>query len=478
MAALVACLPLPMATQTQEAAPPDVTRLSQELRDTQAALAEAQQQIKELRRDLDEVRHQVAGTSQTNQNSSATPTTAQADQDPAFLAAKIAEIHQDKVESSSKYPVKVSGLILFNSYLNAGSVTAADVPILVFPRAPGSPNGSIGATLSQTILGVEVKGPTLFGAQSSADAAIDFAGGSPTTQYGVTAGLLRLRTANAHLHWTNTTFTVGQDAPFFSPLSPTSYASVEQPGLSWAGNLWVWTPQAVLEHRLAVSADSAVVLQGGLLDPLTEEIPAFQGRTPTAGEVTRVPAIAGRLAFERRSENHPLTIGIAGYRARQRYESLPQVTSWTFNTDFKAGITRFAEISGEGYKGQAAGGLGGGIWSSVIFPEPSSPHSAVHPLQSAGGWTQLKLKPLPIFEINGALGQDENFASGLRFFAVPFGVSGFPALQKNQAQFVNFIYKPRASLLFALEYRHLRTTMAGGESASGDQVNVAAGVHF
>ena len=91
---------------------------------------------------------------------------------------------------------------------------------------------------------------------------------------------------------------------------------------------------------------------------------------------------------------------------------------------------------------------------------------------------QLKLKPLSQFETNAALGQDENYSKELYVFPVPYGTDGFPPFQKNQAQFVNFIYKPRASLVFALEYRHLRTTLLGGQSASGDQVNLAAGVHF
>lgn len=465
------------ARSQQSASTNDLASVSQELQETRSALAEAVQQIQELRRDLDEVRAQLK-TPPKADSSSTEPTLAAADQDPSFLAAKIAELHQDKVESASKYPVKISGLVLFNSYVNAGSTAAADVPILAFPRSPGSPNGSIGATLSQTILGIEVKGPQLFGAKTAADVDVDFSGGSPTTQYGVTAGLVRLRTANASLRWSHTTFTVGQDAPFFSPLSPTSYASVAQPAFSWAGNLWVWTPQAVLEHRVTTGIDSVVILQGGMLDPLTEELPSFQNRSPTSGEVTRVPAIAGRFAFDHHSATHPFAVGLAGYRARQRYESFPEIDSWTVNTDFKAGITQFLEVSGEGYKGQAVGGLGGGIWSSVIFPEPLPPHSAVHPLRSVGGWAQVKLKPLSVFEINSAMGQDENYAALLKFFPVPFGLNGFPAFQKNQAQFVNFIYTPKTSLVFALEYRHLRTTFAGGQSASGDQVNLAAGVHF
>jgi hypothetical protein len=77
---------------------------------------------------------------------------------------------------------------------------------------------------------------------------MDFGGGNPTTSYGVTAGLIRMRTANVRLDWEKTSLNVGQDALFFSPLSPTSYASLREPALSWAGNLWVWTPQIEIEH--------------------------------------------------------------------------------------------------------------------------------------------------------------------------------------------------------------------------------------
>jgi len=472
------CL-MPLAAVSQEGtAMPDVARMERDLQETRLQLAESQRQIEELRRQVEDLRHQMSSGQDLRTEESSEPTTAAADQNPSFLAAKIAELHQDKVESTSKYPVKISGLILFNSYVNAGNVGAADLPVLAFSREPGSANGSIGATLSQTLLGLDVRGPSVLGAASSGDVSVDFSGGFPTTAYGMTAGLVRLRTANARLQWTNTTLTLGQDTPFFSPLSPTSYATIAEPGFSWAGNLWVWTPQAYLEHRLAVSENAKVVLQGGLLDPLTEQIPAFQGRVPTAGELTRVPGIAGRIAFENGSSAHPVLLGVGAYRARQRYKSFPQISSWTVNTDFMATLTRFLEVSGEAYKGQAVGGLGGGIWSSVVYPEPSAPHSAILPLRSVGGWVQLKLKPLSQFETNAALGQDENYSKELYVFPVPYGTDGFPPFQKNQAQFVNFIYKPRASLVFALEYRHLRTTLLGGQSASGDQVNLAAGVHF
>jgi len=459
----------------------ELARVSRELQETRSELADSRRQIEELRQGLEELRNQVQAKAPAPNETPATaaPSVATADQDVSFLASKVTELHQDKVESLSKYPVKLSGLVLFNSYLNNGNLDTEDVPSLAFFRVPGLTNGSLGATMNQTLLGLDVTGPRLFSARSSADVSIDFAGGSPTTAFGITAGIVRLRTANVRLDWENTTLNIGQNGLFFSPLSPTSYATLKEPALAWSGNLWVWTPQIEIERRFTLDAVSSLVLQGGLLDPLTEEAPAFQGRSATAGESSRVPAIAGRIAIDcLKATHHPFSLGFGGYRARQKYDAFRENDSWTLNTDFKAPLGNHLEVSGEWYRGDAVGGLGGGIWTSWVFPNSTDPHSAIHPLRSTGGWAQLKVLPATRFEINGALGQDENFGQDLRFFPISFTDYGFPALKKNRTEFVNFIYKPNSVLLFAIEYRRLFTTPAVGESASGDQVNAAAGVRF
>jgi hypothetical protein len=466
--------------QDTNSSAPNVAQLSQQLQQTRAELADSRRQIEELRQSVEELRHQVQTTRPPEAPPAAAPepTVSAADQDVGFLAAKINELHQDKVESASKYPVKLSGLILFNSYWNKGILDIQDLPSVALPSFPGAPPPSIGATLRQTMLGIEATGPKLFGARSSAEAEIDFAGGSPTTSYGVTAGLLRLRTAKVSLDWKNTSLTFGQSALFFSPLSPTSYATVLEPAMSWSGNLWVWTPAVEVTHRVHLSDTASLVLQGGVLDPLTEEVPVFQGRVPTAGEATRAPAIAGRIAFDRSGdEKFPLTIGFGGYRANQQYQVFPTIASWTLNADFKAGLGKYFEVSGEWYKGQAVGGLGGGIWTSVVYPEPGGVHSTIHPVRSIGGWGQLKFTPIPKVEINGAYGQDENYGADLRFFPFSFDSYGFPAMAKNRTDLVNVIYKPSSVLTFALEYRHL-FTVAAGNGFKGDHVNLAAGVHF
>jgi hypothetical protein len=471
--------------QDAAASAAELARLRADLDQTRSQLADSVQQMDELRKRVDELQQKLADKSSDSpaqtSDSTATgvPTVADADQDPQFLAAKVNEMHQDKVESGSKYPVKLSGLVLFNAFSNSGTVDMTDVPNLAFTTSPGTPAGSIGATMRQTVLRVDATGPKLFDGNSSAELSIDFAGGFPTTSYGLTAGLLRLRTATAQLDWKTSSLWMGQDTPFISPLSPTSYATVLEPAFSWAGNLWVWTPQVVGEKRFQATNSTMVTLQGGLLDPLTEQAPAFQGRQPTAGEQTRVPAVAGRIAIDRSSDpTHPFTVGFSGYHAQQKYGTLPQVQSWTVNTDFKVRVSKLFELSGEGYRGQAVGGLGGGIWSSVIYPQPTAPQSAILPLRSVGGWAQLKFTPASRFEVNTAFGQDENFAQDLHAFAVPYATDGFPPFQKSQSEFVNFIFKPNSVLLFATEYRHIFTLPSVGPSATASQVNVSAGARF
>jgi hypothetical protein len=469
----------------------ELDQMRRQLQETQSQLNASMKLIDALRHDVDDLRSRlvplatdvsvanIAPVVGEGENAAASiPTVEDADKDPSFLSAKIKELHQVKVESGSKYSVKFSGMVLFNAYHNTGNVDIVDLPNLAFGQAPNTPNGNVGATLRQTVMRVDVTGPTLWGARTSGDVSFDFYGGAAATQYGVTAGIMRMRTANLQLDWDHTTVRIGQDTPFISPLSPTSYATVAEPGLSWAGNLWVWTPQVVVEHRIITGENTSFVLQGGILDPLTEEIPYTQFRSTTAGEASGVPAFAGRIALDHSSSPRlPFTIGFGAYQSRHRYELLKPYNSWTANADFMFAPAKQVEFTGEWYYGQGAGGLGGGIWTSAVFNAAASP-TAVLPLHSTGGWGQIKLKPISRFEINAAMGQDENRGNDLRFFPVGWTSGGYPALQKNRAQMVNFVVKPNSVLLFGVEYRHLFTAPSLGKSATGEHVNFFAGIRF
>ena len=207
-----------------------------------------------------------------------------------MIEGKVDDQYQTKIESGSKYRLRLSGMVLLNLYQNHGLVDNQDFPQLV--ESPQSDplfvsSGTFGGTLRQSQLKLQAFGPDIAGARTSADIEFDFAGGFPEQQWnGVAMGLVRLRTGKIRLDWTNTSLVAGQDRLFFVPLAPTSIATLATPPLSYAGNLWAWTPQVRIEHRVALSDASNIVLQAGILDSLTGDLPEDgYGRYPSWGEL-------------------------------------------------------------------------------------------------------------------------------------------------------------------------------------------------
>jgi hypothetical protein len=396
-----------------------------------------------------------------------------------LLNAKVEDQYQTKVESGSKYRVRLSGIALLNVFGTRGSVDNLDLPTLARPRGPLDSSGSFGATVRQTQLGLEVFGPAVGGAKTSGDVQFDFFGGFPNTLDGVTAGLVRLRTATIRLDWVHTSIVAGQDAPFFSPLSPSSLASLAYPAFSYSGNLWTWTPQVRLERRLSLSDESSILVQGGILDPLTGEPPGDQFyRLPQAGERSRQPAYATRVAWTHAAFNRPLTVGAGAYYARQDWGFARAVDAWAATADWDLPLGRWFSLTGECYRGRAIGGLGAAGGRSVLFSGPLvEPGTSVLGLNGAGGWSQLKFKPLEKLEFNGAFGEDYPFGSELARFSHSQSYID-PSLGRNASAFVNGIYHLRSNLLFSVEYRRLWTSESYPAKSTADHVNLGVGVLF
>src|SRR5258708_29375573 len=191
----------------------------------------------------------------------------------------------------------MSGIGLLQPFSNVGTVDNADIPAIAYGKPPGSSGGSLGGSLRQAQIGLEVFGPQFAGARTKADLQLDLGGGFPRTFDGVNFGLLRLRTGTVRMDWAHTSIVAGQDGLFFSPESPTSFASLAVPAFSYAGNLWSWVPQVRVEHRFTLGEDSTLLLQGGILDSQSGEPPVFDAyRSPQAGESSRQPAYATRVA--------------------------------------------------------------------------------------------------------------------------------------------------------------------------------------
>jgi Skp family chaperone for outer membrane proteins len=403
------------------------------------------------------------------------------EEEQQLLSGKVDEQYQTKVESASKYRVRLSGVVLFNLFGNRGTVDSIDVPTLAYPQSGVASSGSLGGTLRQSIFGFEVFGPQLIGAKTSGNVNFDAGGGFPNSYNGVNSGLVRLRTATMRLDWKNTDVVAGQDQLFFSPNSPTSFASLIVPALAYSGNLWAWTPQMRVEHRIAMTEKSTFTVQGGILDNLTGEPPYINYtwyRAPQAGERARQPAYAVRVAYSHPLFGHTFTIGTAGYYSRQNWGYGRNLNGYAAMADWNLPLDRWFTLSGSFYRGQAIGGLGGGIGLSVLYNGPlTDPNTSVLPLNTVGGWAQLKYRPTSKLEFNAAFGQDNPFASDVREFSAAQSY-GDPTLTRNQGAFGNVIYRPRSDLLFSLEYRRLKTFSIYDENATAGQVNLGMGILF
>ncbi len=394
-----------------------------------------------------------------------------------LLNSKVDDQYQTKVESGSKYRVRLSGLVLLNLFSNRGITDNQDVPVIAI--GPNQGNGDFGATVRQSEIGLEVFGPTLAGAKTSASLQADFAGGFSSTWNGVDSGIFRLRTASARFDWEHTSVVAGQDELFLSPLSPTSYASLAVPAFSYSGNLWAWTPQVRVEHRFDLTDDQTVIVQGGIFDNLTGEFPSdFYFRSAGPGEASGQPAYGSRLAWSQKRIGVPISIGVAGYYGHQDWGYGHKVDGWAGMMDWQIPLVSRLSLTGELYRGRAIAGLNGGIGRSVVYEgNPNDPETPIRGLDSAGGWSQLKFRATPKLEFNAAFGLDNPFASEARAASSSEPYAG-PLWVQNRSILGNFIYRPRSNLLFSAEYRHLQSYELDWAHNNAQQINVMMGVFF
>jgi hypothetical protein len=482
-----------------------VQGLAAELKEVRADQAGERSEIAELRRQLTESNTKLASLTNSvapdavapNESRSTSPLisaqgsranpqygsdiVAGLQEDLQLANSKINEQSQTKVESGSKYRLRFSGIVLLNLFSSRGFVDNLDFPQFAAP-APSlgidTPN-AFGGTLRQSQIRVESFGPDIAGAHTSADLKLDFAGGFPQSPNGSLLGIARLRTGTIRFDWTNTSVVAGQDSLFFAPLAPTSLASLAVPALSYSGNLWGWTPQVRVEQRLVFSESSKLLLQGGILESLSGDVPQAQyTRTSTWGEQSNQPAYAARVAWTNRIYGQEMTIGAGGYYGRQSWGFGRNVNSWISTTDLLLPLGRALEFSAEFYRGKAVGGLGGAIGQTTLWQGSFvDPNTEIYGLDSLGGWLQLKFKPVPKFQVNAALGEDAPFASELRRFGGNPTYENF-FFSRNLTPFVNFIYQPRSDVALSIEYRRLDTSILDGGNKVANQVNFSVGYLF
>src|SRR5260370_35843429 len=346
--------------------------ISSALAVTHQQLEKAKQEMEQLRQDLAEIKKMLAATQSGSVESSSSGISVDAARGTAAAIEALQEqqqtieaqvkVHdQTKVESSSKYPLRITGLILFNSCVNRGSVENIDGPEAGLSKQNNTTgNGSAGATFRQTILGLQGYGARIAGARTSADVELDFFAGLAYSSYATSAGTARMRTASINIDWTNDSIQAGLVVPLISPLSPTSYAMVAEPALAGAGNLWTWAPQLRYAHQIPLQSGRRLQLEFGLWDPPTAGYSTNElFRIPSPSEASKQPGYESRVSYGTFAGEHPFQIGISGYYSRQSYSGNQSVDSWAATTDWRGSLR--PPFCGRWERDHGAGL--GGLWS-------------------------------------------------------------------------------------------------------------------
>lgn len=470
-----------------------VQQLTDAMARTQKQLEQSQQQLKEMQQQLITLQQQMAKehagtaslneTRQSDEERLATQVNDLREQE-AMQESQIATQAQSKVESESKYPVKLTGLILLNGFVNAQKVDMAATPTVALPG-----DGSTGATLRQTILGIDARGPHIFGASSYADVHADFYGNAPSGIYvgGYSSvGLFRLRTIHAEMDWAHTQAFFSLDRPIINSNMPSSLTAVAIPELAWSGNLWNWNPQAGVMQAVPLSSFQQLRMQAALID--VSDSPILPASTnaiisgappPSTAENSRWPGVEARLSLWNTQQKNSGEFGVGGFFAPHRIYGGIHFDAWAATLDYRQTLPEHMELSGNVYRGLGLGGLGGGAYKDYVYrPESDNPGEFYfRALDDVGGWVQLKQRTGQRLEFNAAFGMDNVPAGQVRPYST-ISDSFYQDLARNRTFTGNVIYSPSAYLLFSLEYRLLESSFINSPTSTSNIIGIAAGYKF
>jgi hypothetical protein len=484
----------PSAPENPQGLNDKIESLTRSLQQTQTELARSREEIEQLRATMEQLLKRMDNVAAAMPSAGAgganaapvspeeAPVAAEISQDDwNLLNARVEEQRQTKVESGSKFRLKLSGLALFNAFDVSGRVDNLDVPSIALPQRPGYQEGGGGASVRQSIIGLTGFGPVIFGARTSADLQVGFYGGLPSGYTATSSGIANLRLARMRFDWENTSVVAGLDYLFFSPNSPTTYTSVAVPGLASAGNLWTWTPTLHLEQRFS-GALSPMKVEIGILDPSSNISYSTNTnlRIPNAAETSRIPTYAVRISLNKKSEDRPVSFGISGVYSPQTFYGGYQVAGWAGIADWKVSLLPRTELTGEFFTGRGIDGLGGVPENPYPLQNPLFYNAVTAPLLAQvgviGGWSQFKFKWNAQNEFNVAAGTGGRNSAELRGAIVSSPGVLIPA--RNEMIFANYIFRPRSDLLFSAEYRRLRTYEVSGPPDNAGQFGLAIGFLF
>jgi hypothetical protein len=351
---------------------------------------------------------------------------------------RIEEQAQTKVESSQKFPITLTGMALVNAFVNSKQNGGSD-----YPTAASAAEGTdrAGATVRQSIVGLEYNGPQTFlgGAVHGALFMDFYEGAAPLEQW------LRLRTATIEMDWKTRGIKLGVDKPIFNPRDPDSLAQVGVSPLTGAGNLWLWMPQIRLQQDVPLGASSGVKAQVGAVE--THEANPYVATASNVKIEPVRPGLEGRvMAWHKLDDNRRLEIA-AGFHASTTHAGGFSIPSNLVSLDWFFNPWKRLEFSGAFFSGQNLSNLGTGVINQGYYIE----YNSAEAIDSQGGWGQITIHTLPRLDFHLFTGQQDYQAGDLQHGSVT----------RNLLFGGNLFFRVAPNVLFGPEITQTRTFYLG-----------------
>ena len=307
------------------------------------------------------------------------------------------DLDSSKVEAAEHFPLKLSGLVLMNSYplrrphRRRGPAAGLGAPGASQHNPPAAPS----ATPSWHFSTPAPKG--LWGAQVTGKLQLDLFGGTLNTQN----QLARIRTADVSLNWTSRSLTFAIDKPIFSPREPDSLSQLGIPLLANSGNLWLWQPQVRYEERIQFTDTTGLRARLGVYqtNETLAAVPAGVKLSPSR------PAFQGRFEFFHNTRTGRRFELAPGFHLSRSQVAGSGVTSYAASLDWLVPVAPRVDWTGFAFTGQDLTGLGiAGIHQAFTL-RPGS----VLPVRSRGGWTQVTLHASTRVDLNLLGGLQDDF---------------------------------------------------------------------
>lgn len=356
----------------------------------------------------------------------------------AIQERRVEEQAQAKVEASQRLPIKITGMALFNAFVNSRNNGGLENPGVA--SLASQPTTS-GATVRQTVLGLQFNSlPSVVGARVTGSLEMDFFGGTTAALNHV----MRLRVANIHLDWKHQTLSFGQDKPLISVRDPSSLAQVGVSPLTGAGNLWFWQPQVRFEQRVGsganrVRAQVALYQTNETASNVPAEYAAELGRSR--------PAWQGRVELSHRWDDDRRIEIAPGFHYSLTHLGDSSVPSRLVSLDWLVVPHRRVRFSGLFYHGQNVANMGTGLRQGVSILRDGR----IIPVHGNGGWGQLALTLTDRLTWNLFTGQQDDRNRDLLFGGIG----------KNQALGSNLMYRLAPNVIMSFEALQLRTDYLG-----------------